>query len=279
MGTPEISNLTGEKITISVIIGILLFTLVYMSSYTLIIRDENEKFKQSIKTVNAEIDLLLNFLPQKDSVIHSQEQQIIEQIKTIQIALNDKETTQQEKEILIERLNRLKREALQLKEELLEVQEYASQAIAQQTAAAAGFQAKDVQLQAYAQEIQLLKEQILTLQNRKSETIVQSPLSAFYFTAQPSDSKNRHLRTTSVKIKLQLRGDLLTTSCRYLKVQVIDPNNRVISSPSDQIRASTELMTEYTFSPMNYRFIKGRYSVRIYCEDFDFQTVTFFQLS
>ncbi len=110
------------------------------------------------------------------------------------------------------------------------------------------------------------------------QVIVQNKLSVYYFKAFSSDHKNRHQRTRSISVELQLTGDVSAAGDGLLVVEIRDPENNIISTGTERIRASSDFTTDFTFIPVKHSFKKGRYSVRIFKDDIEFQSVTFLDL-
>jgi hypothetical protein len=58
--------LKNDKFTFVVVIGILLCSLIYTSGYTLVVKDENEKFRNELRAIEQEMTVLLEILPTPD---------------------------------------------------------------------------------------------------------------------------------------------------------------------------------------------------------------------
>ncbi|MBC8111745.1 MAG: hypothetical protein H7Y04_11855 [Verrucomicrobia bacterium] len=282
--TYHTNSLRREKITFGIIIGILLFSLIYISSSTLILKNENIKFRNQVQITKNEIDVLVNYrLPIKDSVIEGQKIAIQEKMKQIEELLVKSKNSEEGIQLLNDKLNLLKQQAVQLRLQIAKVEK--KQLLPQDLSDVRKISEKDSLIRLYQQQIAELRREVESI-NKKSrttvitETVVQErdKISAFYFSARPSDRKNRASKTEFVFIQLQLRGEISTMNCTSLQVEIRDPNNVVITDQLDKIKASTDFKTEYLFKPAKRYLIKGKYSVRIYCESSGFQHVDFFTL-
>jgi hypothetical protein len=54
----------------------MLFSLIYMSSYSLLMKNKIEHFQQNIQVITQEMNVLLKYLPEKDSVIQTQKRRL-----------------------------------------------------------------------------------------------------------------------------------------------------------------------------------------------------------
>lgn len=273
----KIDNLKNEKFTFSALIGIMLISLVYISMYTLSMKENIDSFKQDMQAIHREMNLLLEFIPEKDSVIAYQKNKIVLQMERIQLELNKNELSQQQRTELINRLNELKQEVYTLKKQA-EQPAQAQIAIVNQPAAVISVKQNDTLLELKDKEIAKLKGIIESLKNQPTDVNNPHKLSVYYLTAVSQDKKNRASRTNYLNIQLQLKGDISQVRNKYLHIEVRDPSHRVISSESDKIRIVNQYITAYRFEPFRYKFIKGKYSIRIYTPDSDFQSVTFLTL-
>jgi hypothetical protein len=284
----NVNSLRREKITFTLIISILLFSLIYISSSTIVLRNENLKFKNTVDNTRKEIDLLLTVdIPSKDSAIAEQKLYILNQSKIIEEELAKGKHSEDEKRILRAKLDSLKVQANELrvaisrleKEQIEETRRMISMSESK----------KDSMLEIYKNQVAVLQKKIKSLESENrstpqtvltTKTIIKEKLSTFYFSARPSDRKNRASRTDFVIMQLQLKGDMTTVRCRWLQVEIRDPNNTIITDQRDRIEGSSDHRTEYMFMPEVPRktFIKGKYSIRVFCQGSDYEHVEFFSL-
>jgi hypothetical protein len=138
---------------------------------------------------------------------------------------------------------------------------------------------KDTLLEAKEAEIARLKATITELQSRQPSAIVHNKLAMYYFTVVSSDRRHRAGRTKSLNLQFQLKGNVAELHDKYLYVEVRDPFHRIISRPTDKVRITNHFVSEYVFEPFNYEFIKGKYSVKIYSEEAQCQSITFLTLN
>jgi hypothetical protein len=280
MKTPY-NGLKSEKITFIVVICIMLFSLIYMSSYSLLMKNKIELFQKDLQAITGEMNVLLKYLPEKDSLIQQQKEKIIDQMQAVQAAIAKNQTSEEERKKLIIRLSELKDEveklSLEAKDKITTV------TVIQQTAAQPEVHLpspkKDPLLQAKEVEIASLKATIAELQAKQPAVILQNKLSMYYFTAVSSDKRYRASRTENLRMKFQLKGDVDNLYDKYLYLEIRDPYHRIISSPRDKVRISKHFVSEYVFEPVNYQFVKGKYSVKIYSEEAMFQSIYFLTLN
>jgi hypothetical protein len=98
----------------------------------------------------------------------------------------------------------------------------------------------------------------------------------YYFRTFSSDKKSRYHRTKHITLQLQLQGDMGMLTNPYLRVEIRDPDHHIITGERDRIRAATEYMTSYNFAPTaGQPFKPGRYVVRIFSVDGQFEQITF----
>src|SRR3712207_3472285 len=108
-------NLKSEKLTFIVLICIMLFSLIYMSSYSVLMQNKIDHFQQDIAAINKEMAILQEFLPEKDSVIQNQKQKIFKQVRAIEIEIRKNKLSEEEKGKLATRLRELKDQIAELK--------------------------------------------------------------------------------------------------------------------------------------------------------------------
>ncbi len=266
----------SEKFTFTIVIGILLFSLIYISGYTMLVKEENEQFRHEIKAIQQEMDVLFEFLPARDPESIHRQRQITQRVATIQNQFYQGNISHNRKQALLSQLSELKSHVGELKTHVRKV--------------AADEQSRQLRLAAEAASVEVpeasLTEPIVTLVERIPPPVVAAPvkviienkLSVYYFKAFSSDPKNRHQRTRFIAIELQLKGDASPTGGELLLMEIRDPENYIINTNTERIRAATDFKTSHRFLPVNHAFKKGRYSIRIYKEDSDFQSVTFLDL-
>jgi anion-transporting ArsA/GET3 family ATPase len=224
------------------------------------------------------MDLLLEFIPEKDLVIALQKKQIISQIDELHQEMKKNELSEQQREQLLQKMNHLKRQLIELKN-LSDTDSHTQAAIMYQPdQVLMASQEKDTLLESKEREIAELKNIIMNLQNQKPDVIVHHKLSVYYLTAVSQDKRNRASRTNYVNIQFQLKGDISLMKEKYLHIEIRDPSHRIISTEKDKVRMNNQFITSYRFEPVRYKFIKGKYSIRVYSTDSDFQSVTFFTL-
>jgi hypothetical protein len=276
---PQIKNLKSDKITFTVLIGIMLLSLIYISGYSILMKDKMESFEKQMHTIHQEMKILLEFIPSKDSVINLQKQQIFSQIQEIQKELTRNQSSEEDKEKLLNRMRQLKQQV-----DLLKVQ--AKQTIQENpvTDSKPNIQivekviVNDTLLHMKEKEIARLKNIISYMESNGADLIIRNKLSVYYLTAVSSDKKNRASKTEFFNIQFQLKGDIASIHEKYLYIEVRDPAHRIISTERDKVRITNHYLSDYKFLPFKYEFIKGKYSIRIYTKDSDFQSVTFLNL-
>jgi len=279
----ESGTLKNEKITFSVIIGILLFSLVYISTSTFWLKNENQKFKTKVILAHQEISHLLTFdLPSKDSTINYQREEILHQADLIQQVIAENKVSEEEKLKLFNKLAKYINQAKKLRNQI-QIVEKEQMEQANYMLAGRAANKKDSLLKTYLKEIVSLRYQKnLLISARKipeeieEKPIIKEKISVFYFSARASDRKNRANKTDYIFLNLQLKGDLSTLKCSTLQVEIRDPNNNIITDHRDRILVTNLYKTEYIFKPLIRKsLIKGKYSIRIFCENSDFQHIDF----
>jgi hypothetical protein len=285
----KLGSLRREKITFTLIICILLFSLIYISTSTLLLKNENLKFSTAVASTQREINTLLNVeIPVKDSVITQQKTELQKQAYQIEQALMQTQISADEREKLKVKLQSLRRQAGKLRERIKtaenEQKRQADRLLMART------DRKDSLLQMYQKEVTVLRRKVAGLESaydqQKEETqavasikpVVKEKVSTVYFSARPDDRKNRASKSSLVFIQMQLKGDINTMRCRSLQVEIRDPENHIITDQQDRIRISAEYKTEYIFKPLRNTLVRGKYSIRVFCEGSDFQHIDFFTL-
>jgi hypothetical protein len=282
--TYHTNSLKREKITFCIVISILLFSLIYITSSTLILKNENLKFRNQVQIAKNEIELLLNYkIPVKDSLIEKQKTAIREQMKQIEAILSQNKNAEQDKQSLADKLNFLKQQARELRLQIAAIEE--KQTLALKSSDIREMTERDSLIRIYQRQIAELRREVESMSKKNRTTVItqtvvkeKDKISAFYFSARPSDRKNRASKTEFIFIQLQLRGEISTMTCSSLQVEIRDPNNVIITDQLDKIKASTNFKTEYLFKPAKKSLIKGKYSIRVYCESSGFQHIDFFTL-
>ena len=285
----QVSSLKPEKITFTVIISILLFSLIYISSSTFLLRNENLKFKNHVESAKKEINLLLRVdIPTKDSVIEEQKHEILIQATRIEEELSRNRMSAEERKILRQKLESLRRQAGKLREKITQTEQ--EQIEEARRIISMSNNKKDSLLGAYKNQVAMLQRKVKTLEDERKErprpvvttrtVVVKEKLNTFYFSARPSDRRNRASRTDFIILQLQLKGDVSTLKCHWLQIEIRDPDNNIITDQRDKIEAASDHRTEYMFMPTLPRkvFTKGKYSIKIFCPDSDYEHIEFFSL-
>lgn len=252
-----------------------------MSSYSLVMKNKIEAFQQNMQTITSEMNVLLKLLPEKDSMIQLQKQKIVDQMQEVQAEIDKNQTSEEERKKLIIKLSNLKNQVTLLN---LEVQDKMhNTSVVQQTEthieASLPIVKTDTFLHAKDTEIARLKATIAELQAQQPSVILQNKASMYYFTAVSSDKRQRASRTKNFHIKFQVKGNVDDLYDKHLYLEVRDPHHRIISSPRDKVRITNHFMSEYTFEPLDYQFIKGKYSVKVYSEETLLHSVYFLTLN
>lgn len=276
---PQLNNLKSDKITFTALIGIMLLSLIYVSGYSILMKDKMDSFEKQMHTIHQEMKILLEFIPSKDSVIYLQKQQISSQIQEIQKELAKNHSSEEDKKRLFHKM-------VQLKQQVDKLKVQAKQSLQEDPVAEAipSIQiiereiVNDTLLRLKEQEINRLKNIITHLESNEADLIIRNKLSVYYLTAVSSDKRNRAGKTEFLNIQFQLKGDITSIHEKYLYIEVRDPSHRVISNERDKVRITNHYLSDYKFLPFKYEFIKGKYSIRIYTKDSDFQSVTFLNL-
>jgi hypothetical protein len=245
-------------------------------------KNKIELFQRDIQAITKEMNVLLKYLPAKDSVIQIQKEKILEQMHQVQAEITRNRNSAEEQKRLIEKLSDLRNQVEQLN---LAAQEKANSAsVIQQAEATPVAYVQAVKndtllLQAKEAEIAKLKSTIADLQAKEPSVIVQNKLAMYYFTTVSSDKKQRANKTKSLILQFQLKGNIAELHDKYLYIEVRDPFHRIISGSQDKVRVTNHFVSEYKFEPFNYAFVKGKYSVKLYSQEAQFQSVTFLTLN
>lgn len=278
----QLPNQRNEKITFLAVIGVLLFSLLYISGYSLRMQEEMNGFRQEMNTINDEMDIILEFIPEKDSTIWSQTQQLILQVNEINRVLAQNDISRHDQEALGGKLLQLRNQMQSLKEQLPASQLARLAHVSETTPKVSYRQIRngDMLLATREREIARLQQVIEQLEARSPRVIVHNKVAVYYFVALSSDRKNRANRTHFLSVQLQLKGDVSTLSNQSLRIEIRDPQGLIISTARDQVKASSYYQTGCQFKPMfRYKFIRGKYTIRIYSEGNEFQAVTFLNLA
>lgn len=275
------NSLKSEKFTFIVLICIMLFSLIYMSSYSLLMQTKLDHFQEGIVAIHKEMAILQEFLPEKDSLINLQKQKIIEQMIDVQREIAKSQTSEEERKRLSGKLEDLRNQIMVLKMVAKE-KIYTMPVVVQQPL----YQAQkpvikltnDTVILAKDKEIAKLKAVIAELKAIKPSVILKDKLAMYYFTVVSSDKKSRANRTKTINMQFQLKGNMDSLKDKFLYIEIRDPSHKVISTPKDKLRISNHFVSEYIFEPANYAFSKGKYSIKIYSQEVEFQTVTFLKL-
>jgi DNA repair exonuclease SbcCD ATPase subunit len=276
---PDLKELMYEKRILITIIGIMMLSLLYMSFSARLIKDENQRFQAEIHEINTSLVLLEELLPAKDSIIESQQKGIEEQAKELLELMESNNTTRQQRDELQQKLQQLKVQLKDLKQQLREAAIAQAEAPQPEVFDAVAYaqyieKAKDEILQTKEEEIARLKSVVTQLRLRTPSTITQGKPFVSYFEAIASDKKSRASKTDYLALSLQLKGELADLNGGILGVQIIDPENRLISRKEEKLKASTDGVTLYRFVPENYKFVKGRYRIRVFYDEAELESRT-----
>ena len=274
MNTPA-RSLKNDKVTFAVVIGILFCSLIYTSVYTLVVKEENEKFKHELKAIEQEMNVLFDVLPTPDAESTQRKRHILQQVALIRKNFYQNNVSPVSKQELIAQLGEVKIQVGALEERVKTVIEEE-----QQQAAAAGLPREEAEPEPLAPmeppRPRAVKVSVHPLPERPPETSPPKKLSVYYFRTFSSDKKSRYHRTRHITLQLQLQGDMGLLPEPYLRVEIRDPDHRIITGEKDRIRAATEYMTSYDFVPEDGQpFKPGRYAVRIFSANGQFEQLTF----
>ncbi len=274
MNTPA-RSLKNDKFTFAVIIGILFCSLIYTSVYTLVVKEENEKFKHELKAIEQEMNVLFEVLPTPDAESTQRKRQILQQVAHIRKNFYQNNVSPVSKKELIAQLGEVKTQVGNLEQRVKTVIEAEQQRTA--SAAPRGEEPEpDTLLPVAFSEPRPVRVAMHPLPVRTPEATPGKKLSVYYFRTFSSDKKSRYHRTKHITLQLQLQGDISLLTDPYLRVEIRSPDNRIITGDRDRIRAATEYMTSYDFVPEDGQpFAPGRYVVRIFSADGQFQQITF----
>jgi hypothetical protein len=241
-------------------------------------KERMDAFNKDIQAVHQEMNLLLEFIPVKDSLITLQKNQIISRIDELQKEVKKSELSEQHRNQLLQKMHQLKHQLVELKN-LAQTYKLTQTAILPQSSQVSiASQEKDTLLESKEKEIAELKNMIISLQKQKPDVIIHHKLSVYYLTAASQDKRNRASRTNYINVQFQLKGDISLIKEKFLHIEIRDPSHRIISSEKDKVQMNNQFITSYRFEPFRYQFIKGKYSIRVYSTNSDFQSVTFLTL-
>lgn len=274
MSTPA-RSLKNDKFTFGVVIGILLCSLIYTSGYTLVVKEENEKFKHELKAIEQEMNVLFEFLPTPDAESLHKKQQILRQVANIRKEFYQNDASFVSKKELFSQLGEVKMRVGDLEERVKTVIEKEHEA----TSLTASIPEEEPVEHLLTSDIPQPRPARVTLQAvpvSSQESTPSKKLAVYYFHAYSSDKKSRYHRTRHLNVQLQLQGDVTLLTDPYLRIEIRDPDNNIITDEKDRIKAASEYMTSYLFElPPGQAFKKGRYVIRIYSADNQFQQLTF----
>lgn len=276
---PFVYTLENEKRIFMVIISTMLLSLIFMSVSYRFVKDKNEEFQQDLVSVSAELDLLMELLPEKDKEISQQEEKIRDLAQELKHAVENHNLTKVERDALAQKIAVLKKEMGKLKLEVKYYQEKELEKIA--TVILANNEANEygdsMVAENYRNEIAFLKRTIYELTTRTPSVVVKNRLSAYYFQAVSSDKRSRASKTSFLLINLQMRGDVSLIN-GVLQLEVVDPQNNLVTEKNHKVRVTADNIIDIKFMPEDYKFIKGRYHIRLYSHEGDFETKTFIDL-
>jgi hypothetical protein len=268
--------LKNDKFTFAVVIGILLCSLIYTSGYTLVVKDENEKFRNELRAIEQEMTVLLEILPTPDEESMQKKQKILRQVEKIRKDFYHNNISATSKQQLFTQLSGVKTQVGDLEKRVKTVvREHPEKAAASLEPVAL----EDTLLHGDRPGTGLSRAAAYIPPDERLLVRPAKKLSVYYFRIFSSDKKNRYHRTNSITIQLQLQGEPDALADPYLRIEIRDPDNYIISNGNERIRASTEYMASYIFEPgPGVQFKKGRYVIRIYSARNDFQQITFLML-
>jgi hypothetical protein len=274
MNTPA-RSLKNDKVTFVVVIAILFCSLIYTSVYTLVVKEENEKFKHELKAIEQEMNVLFEVLPTPDAESTQRKQRILQQVAHIRKNFYQNNVSPVSKQELIVQLGEVKNEVGHLEKRVKTVieeeQQRAALVVPPRPEAAPDPLPPVEPSQPLAVKVSMQPLPVRTL-----ETTPAKKLSVYYFRTFSSDRKSRYHRTKHITLQLQLQGDMGVLADPYLRVEIRDRDNHIITGDRDRIRAATEYMTSYDFVPADGQpFKPGRYAVRIFSADGQFEQLTF----
>jgi hypothetical protein len=273
MNTPA-RSLKNDKVTFVVIIGILFCSLIYTSVYTLVVKEENEKFKHELKAIEQEMNVLFEVLPTPDAESTRRKRRILQQVADIRKNFYQNNVSPVSKQELIAQLGEVKNQVGDLEERVKTVIE--EQQRAASTTPAPEEAEPDTLLPLELPQLRVVKVAMPPLPVHALGTTPPKKLSVYYFRTFSSDKKSRYHRTRHITLQLQLQGDMGMLPDPYLRVEIRDPDNHILTGERDRIRAATEYMTSYNYAPPDgHPFKPGRYAVRIFSDDGQFQQITF----
>jgi hypothetical protein len=274
MNTPA-RSLKNDKVTFGVIIGILFCSLIYTSVYTLVVKEENEKFKHELRAIEQEMNVLFEVLPTPDAESTRRKRRILQQVADIRKNFYQNNVSPVSKQELIAQLGEVKDQVGDLEERVKTVIE-AEQQRAASAVPLPEEEEPDTLLPLELPKPRAVKVAMQPLPVRTPGTTPPKKLSVYYFRTFSSDKKSRYHRTKHITLQLQLQGDMGMLTDPYLRVEIRDPDNHILTGERDRIRAATEYMTSYHFAPPEGEpFKPGRYAVRIFSDDGQFQQITF----
>ena len=274
MNTPA-RSLKNDKVTFAVIIGILFCSLIYTSVYTLVVKEENEKFKHELRAIEQEMNVLFEVLPTPDVESTRRKRRILQQVADIRKNFYQNNVSPVSKQELIARLGEVKNQVGDLEERVKTVIEEEQQRAAS-VPPPPEEEEPDTLLPLDLPQPRAVKVAMQPLPVRTLGTTPPKKLSVYYFRTFSSDKKSRYHRTRHITLQLQLQGDMAMLPDPYLRVEIRDPDNHILTGDRDRIRAATEYMTSYHFAPpAGEPFKPGRYAVRIFSDDGQFQQITF----
>jgi hypothetical protein len=244
-------------------------------------KNKIETFQQDMQVITREMNALMKYLPEKDSVIQVQKEWITKQMQEVQAEIAHNQISAEEREKMKMRLSELKTQVEMLSLEAkdkVNVITVVQQPEIKQVEPPRQVE-RDPLIQLKETEIARLKATIADLQTKQPSVIVQNKLAMYYFTVISSDKKTRASRTKTLQIHFQVKGNVTDLQDKYLYIEVRDPFHRIISSPTDKVKIINHFVSEYTFEPFNYEFVKGKYSVKLYSDEAQFQSITFLTLN
>lgn len=268
-------SLKNDKFTFAVVIGILLCSLIYTSGYTLVVKEENEKFRHELRAIEQEMNVLFEVLPTPDEESVQKKRLILRQVEQIRKDFYHNNISPAGKKALFSQLSGVKTQVGDLEKRVKTV-------IVQNQQKAAAASALPEEVMDSSQFARIINKPLPAGKAAWHVPIAAVPVSpakklaVYYFRAYSSDKKNRYHRTESITLELQLQGDTDVLNDPFLRIEIRDPDNHIISTGQERIRAATEYMTSYVFEPgSGTEFKKGRYVLRIYSVNNQFQQLTF----
>ncbi len=277
---PDLQGLMYEKRILIIIISVMLVSLLYMSFSAQLIKDENKYYQSEINEINTSLLLFEELLPTKDSVIENQQKALEKQARELVELVEKNNITRRQRDELQQKLQLVKVQLTSLRHQV-KMAALVQADLAEQNESVDDtdftFVAEDVKeelLKNKEEEIARLKSTVTQLRLRGASTVLYEKPTISYFEAISSDKKSRASKTDYLSLSLQLKGEPADMNGGILNVQIIDPENRLISKKEEKLKATTDGITLYKFIPDDYKFVKGRYRIRVFYDEAELDSKT-----